>query len=66
MPENHARIGEQAAKLQDDLTPELREKEKREWRGGELMSEDQARRLRDVSRKRNLKNLKRLGDKRLP
>jgi hypothetical protein len=52
--------------LQNDLTPELREKEKRERQGDDLMSEDQARRLREVSRKRNLKNLKRMGDKRLP
>jgi hypothetical protein len=66
MPDNHAQIGEQTAKLQDDLTPELREKEQRDWRGGELRSEEQARRLREVSRKRNLKNLKRMGDKRLP
>jgi hypothetical protein len=66
MPDNHAQIGEQTAKLQNDLTPELREKEKREWQGDDLMSADQARRLREVSRKRNLKNLKRMGDKRLP
>ncbi|HVT56031.1 MAG TPA: hypothetical protein VHD34_08285 [Xanthobacteraceae bacterium] len=66
MPDNQAQIGEQTAKLQNDLTPELRDKERREWRGGELMSEEQARRLREVSRKRNLKNLKRLGDKRVP
>lgn len=45
-------IGEHSAKLQNDLTPELREREKREWKGGELMSEEQARRLREVSRKR--------------
>jgi hypothetical protein len=66
MPDNHAQIGEQTAKLQNDLTPELLEKEKREWQGDDLMSADQARRLREVSRKRNLKNLKRMGDKRLP
>jgi hypothetical protein len=66
MPDNHAQIGEQTAKLQNDLTPELREKEKRERQGDDLKSEDQARRLREVSRKRNLKNLKRMGDKRVP
>lgn len=54
-------IGEHSAKLQNDLTPELRDKEKREWKGSELMSEEQARRLREVSRKRNQKNIKRGG-----
>ena len=45
-------IGEHSAKLQNDLTPELREREKREWKGSELMSEEQARRLREVSLKK--------------
>ena len=66
MPDNHAQIGEQTAKLQNDLTPELRDKEKCEWRGGELMSEEQARRLREVSRKRNLKAQRRMAAKRAP
>lgn len=66
MPENHPQIGEQAAKLQNDPTPELRDKEKREWRGDELMSEEQARRLREVSEKRNLKNQRRMAAKRAP
>ena len=66
MPDNHAQIGEQTAKLRNDLTPELRDKEKREWRGDELMSEEQARRLREVSRKRNLKNQRRMAAKRAP
>jgi hypothetical protein len=65
MPDNHAQIGEQTAKLQNDLTPELRGKEKRAWRGDELMSEEQAQRLREVSRKRNLKNQRKM-DKRAP
>jgi hypothetical protein len=66
MPENHPHIGEQTAKLQNDLTPELRDKERREWRGDELMSEEQARRLREVSKKRNLKIQRRMGAKRTP
>lgn len=63
MPDQNSRIGEHSAKLQNDLTPEMKDKEKGEWRGDELMSEEQARRLREVSRK---KNLKKYGDKRLP
>lgn len=63
MPDQNPRIGEHSAKLQNDLTPEMKDKEKGEWRGDELMSEEQARRLREVSRK---KNLKKYGDKRLP
>lgn len=55
------RIGEHSAKLQNDLTPELRDKEKREWKGSELMSEEQARRLREVSLKRAKKNAARQG-----
>lgn len=66
MPDNHAQIGEHSRKLQNDLTPELRDKEKREWKGGELMSEEQARRLREVSRKKNRKNAKSPRDRRLP
>ena len=63
MPDQNPRIGEHSAKLQNDLTTEIKDKEKGEWRGGELMSEEQARRLRQVSKK---KNLKKYGDKRLP
>lgn len=63
MPDQNPHIGEQTAKLQNDLTPEMKDKQNGEWRGGELMSEEQARRLREVSRK---KNLKKYGDKRLP
>lgn len=66
MAENHAQIGEQTAKLQNDLTPELRDKQRREWRGDELMSEEQAQRLREVSRKRNLKNARRMASRRAP
>jgi hypothetical protein len=56
MSGNYAQIGEQMAKLQTERSPELRnQEEKREWHGDELMSEGQARRLREVSRKRNLK-----------
>lgn len=66
MPDNHAQIGDQTAKLQNDLTPELRDKEKREWRGDELMSEEQAQRLREVSRKRNMKNARRMAARRVP
>lgn len=66
MPGNQMDIGTHTAKLRNDLTPELKDKEQREWRGDELMSEEQARRLREVSRKRNLKNMKRLGGKLLP
>lgn len=63
MRDQTPRIGEHSAKLQNDLTPEMKDKEKGEWRGGDLMSEEQARRLREISRK---KNLRKYGDKRLP
>ena len=53
--------GEHPAKLQNDLTPELRDKEKREWKGSELMSEEQARRLREVSLKKAKKKARQLG-----
>jgi hypothetical protein len=62
MPDTSAHIGEAAKKLDNDLTPEIRDKQNREWKGDALMSEEQARRLREVSRKRNMKN----RDKRLP
>lgn len=55
------RIGEHSAKLQNDLTPELRDKEKREWKGSELMSEEQARRLHEVGLKRAKKLSARQG-----
>ncbi len=54
-------IGEASAKLQNDLTPELRDKEKREWKGSDLMSEEQARRLHEVSLKRAKKMNARQG-----
>lgn len=56
MSGNYAQTGEQTAKFQSERAPEMRnQEEKREWHGDELMSEEQARRLREVSRKRNLK-----------
>ncbi|HWK88229.1 MAG TPA: hypothetical protein VNQ34_12085 [Xanthobacteraceae bacterium] len=55
------KIGEHSAKLQNDLTPELRDKERREWKGGELMSEEQARRLREVSLKKAKKKARQFG-----
>lgn len=54
------RIGEHSAKLQNDLTPELRDKEKREWKGSELMSEEQARRLHEVSLKKAKKKARQM------
>ncbi|HWK01239.1 MAG TPA: hypothetical protein VNR41_11090 [Xanthobacteraceae bacterium] len=54
-------IGEHSAKLQNDLTPELRDKERREWKGGDLMSEEQARRLREVSLKKAKKKTRQPG-----
>lgn len=63
MPGQNPHIGEHSAKLQNDLTPEMKDKHGGAWRGGELMSEEQARRLREVSKK---KNLKKYGDKWLP
>lgn len=63
MPDTSAHIGEAAKKLDNDLTPEIKDKQNREWKGDALMSEEQARRLREVSRKKNLKKIK---DKRLP
>ncbi len=57
MPEDNALIGQHAEKLPNDLTPGMRDKENGKWRGGELMSEEQAQRLREVSKKMNLKKL---------
>jgi hypothetical protein len=57
-------IGEHSAKLQNDLTPELRDKEKREWKGSELMSEEQARRLHEVSLKKAKKKARQSGQPR--
>jgi hypothetical protein len=54
-------IGEHSAKLQNDLTPELRDKQKRQWKGSELMSEEQARRLHEVSLKKAKKKTRQLG-----
>lgn len=55
MPDTSANIGEAAKKLDNDLTPEIRDKQNREWKGEALMSEEQARRLREVSLKKSLK-----------
>lgn len=57
MPEDNTLIGQHSAKLPNDLTPGTKDKENGEWRGGELMSEEQARRLREVSKKKNLRKL---------
>ncbi len=46
MPDANTQIGEHSPKLQNDPAPEIKDKENGEWHGDELMSEEQARRLR--------------------